>query len=94
MAIEVTLEFVTFILSISAVIVGYQTIPKLKTDLVVGWRWIILAIIIFTINQLFIILNNITQDAVITILGLLFISVLNIGFVIHLVKIESKTITR
>lgn len=84
MAFEV--ELVSLIFSVSAIVVTLQIIPKVNSDIVIGWRWVVLALFIFAIKQ---VLNIYQRYEYGPILELIFIVLLTMGLSTHLIKIMS-----
>jgi hypothetical protein len=78
------IEIVTLVLTLSSIIVTLQIIPKVHSDIVLGWRWVVLALLIFAAKQ---ILNIYEKYEYGPILELLFIIFLTIGLSTHLIKI-------
>ncbi len=88
MPLEESLILVNAILSIIAVIVSAYLIPKLHSDLVTGWKLIVLGLVIFAINQFLKVIGN---DSFTVMLNTLFVIVFIIGLFIHLTKIMEHT---
>ncbi len=82
MAFEI--ELVSLILTISAIVVTLQIIPKVHSEIVMGWRWVVLALVIFAVKQ---ILNIYEKYEYGPVLELIFIIALTIGLSTHLMKI-------
>ena len=82
MALEI--EVVSLILTLSAIVVTLQIIPKVHSEIVMGWRWVVLALVVFALKQ---VLNIYQRYEYGPPLELLFIVLLTIGLTIHLMKI-------
>ncbi len=88
MAVEESLLLVNAILSIIAVAVAVYLIPKLHSNLVMGWRIMVAALAIFSGAQIARILGG---EASVTFMNTLFITIFIIGMFIHLIKIIQHT---
>jgi hypothetical protein len=80
-----TLSLVNFILSVIAVIAAWYLIPKMHNELVTGWRFIIIALVVFAFTQLLILVGN--TEGILTALNTIFIVIFIVGLFIHLTKI-------
>ena len=88
MAVEESFLLVNVILSIIAVAVAVYLIPKLHSNLVMGWRIMVAALAIFSGSQL---ARMFGGEESVTFMNTLFITVFIIGMFIHLVKIIQHT---
>ena len=84
MVFEHTIELISLIISITAIIVTLQIAPKVQSNIIMGWRWITLALALFAVKQL---LNMAEIFEYGLILELLFIVFLTMGLSMHLMKI-------
>lgn len=78
------IEIVSLIITISSIAVTLSIMPKVHSDIVLGWRWVVLALVIFAIKQ---VLNIYQITSYTPIVELLFIVCLTIGLSMHLMKI-------